>query len=671
MKKRLLCLLASIGVGLTCVSPASGVPVPSSTEMGRLVSQAATYVPGQSRAPLRQFEEMVAQSATDSALREAVEAGLIRLLGPASTFEARRFACQELGIIGDKAALPALAPLLKSNETASLACLALTSYPPGKADDLLREALADAPALARVQIITTLGDRCDAASVEMLERLARKADRPEAEAALAALGKIGDKAAWNALTALAPAASPALRPALTEATAFCAASLAAAGDHKRATAAYEELLQPSQPAYLRRAALKGLLRLDKDEGEQRIMQVLRGSDAVLKPVAIAAVRGPQSRQASAKFAAELPKLQPQEQVWMIESLAVRGDAPARAAITRSLAAQDADVRRAAIRGLGRAGDASSVPPLAQAAAHCADEGERSALEDALTELHGGLPVDQAILAELKTAPSDARVTLIAVLARRQGPAANAVLFEQAGAPDPAAAKAAFQALQKTALGTDVPSLLRLMVDAQDASVRAEAESAARQALARVNDASSRTASVMDALRRTQAPEGISSLLSLLPQCGDAQALAVLKAALMDPAAYVRDMAVRALAEWPDTSAWDILASIYTQGSTEAVRDIAVRGLVRLARSQNAHPDSQLIGRYRQLLTDSRGDADVRLILGALMGVADPEALQLALDLCANSGVRAEARAAVKRIAESIQASHPQAAREALERIQAP
>ena len=62
------------------------------------------------------------------------------------------------------------------------------------------------------------------------------------------------------------------------------------------------------------------------------------------------------------------------------------------------------------------------------------------------------------------------------------------------------------------------------------------------------------------------------------------------------------------------------------------------------------PDSKLMDRYRELLDDARGDADLRMILGALGGAADPDALQLALPLCANAGVRAEAEVAVKKIA---------------------
>jgi len=669
-KTRLLAFLLSMSFCAAFAPQACGGPAPTPAEMTRIVSEAAKYQPGQSGEPFRRIEEMVGRSAADSATRDVLEAGLVQLLTPSSTFEARRFACKELGIIGSKTALPGLAGMLKSEETAGIACLALTTYPPGKADEMLQAALSAAPGTARVQIITTLGDRRDANSVPLLAHLAADADQSVAGAAIAALGKIGDKAAWNAITQTRRAVAPALIPILTEATVRCAAGLAAAGDHKRAIAAYQELLAPSMPAYIRRAALESVLRLDKDQGEQRISQVLRSSDAALKPVAIAAVPSLRSKQASARFAAELPRLQPQEQIWLIDSLAARGDTVARAAVAKSLTAPHEDVRRAAIMALGRVGDDSSVAVLARALANSADPEERRAIESALIGLSGGSPTDKAIIDQLKGAASNSRVVLIAVLARRQGAAANPVLFEEAGNTNPAVAIAAFRALGNTAVATDVPAVLKTLLDTRDASVRAEAESAARQALGKVSDAPSRTAAVLDALRRTQTPDSISSLLALLPRCGEAQALAVLKAAQGDPDPHVRDTAVRALAEWPDASAWDVLVGIYTGGSSEALRGLALRGLVRLAGDENARPDSKLMDRYRELLADARGGADLRLILGALGGAGLPDALQLALPLCGNASVRAEAEAAVKKIAESIKAQHPQAAQEALEQIQA-
>jgi hypothetical protein len=243
------------------------------------------------------------------------------------------------------------------------------------------------------------------------------------------------------------------------------------------------------------------------------------------------------------------------------------------------------------------------------------------------------------------------------------------LLAETGQSDPAVAKAALRALSKTATGKEVTSLLTLLTQTRDAEVRSEAGGAAAQAIARIDDPTQRSALVLEALGRAQDVDSQIVLLGLLPGCGDAMALATLKVAATSTDTRIRDTVVRALADWPNASAWDALANIYRQPANESLRGLALRGLVRLAGEENAHPGATLIERYRQLLAGAHGDADLRLILGALSGAAQPEALELALPLLDNAGVRAEAEVAVKRIAEAIKAQHPKAAQEALNRLQ--
>src|ERR1022692_2791793 len=134
MRTRRLTFLFIIGLAATLAISASAAQEPSRADITKLVAETAAYQPGQSREPFRRIEELVGQPST--AMRKHLEAGLVQLLAPTSSFEARRFACKQLGIIGSKSALPALGELLKSEETAGIACLALTTYPPGKADEI-------------------------------------------------------------------------------------------------------------------------------------------------------------------------------------------------------------------------------------------------------------------------------------------------------------------------------------------------------------------------------------------------------------------------------------------------------------------------------------------------------------------------------------------------------
>jgi hypothetical protein len=290
MKTRLSIFPLSLALVLTLASPAASVAEPTKADITKLMAAAASYEPGQSREALARIEELVRLASPG--VRRHLEDGLIRLLGSGSTFEAQRFACKQLGIIGSKKALPALAKLLHSDETAGIACLALTTYPPGKADAILREALPSAHGAARIQILTTIGDRRDSRAVKLLSQLARDSDGAVAEAAIAALGKIADEAAWQALVALPKDTAPALQPALIEATLRWAEARAAAGDAPGAIALYEKLLAVSEPADVRRAAFDAVLHLDGNRAQDRILEVLHGADAALKPVAIAYVREP-------------------------------------------------------------------------------------------------------------------------------------------------------------------------------------------------------------------------------------------------------------------------------------------------------------------------------------------------------------------------------------------
>lgn len=75
--------------------------------------------------------------------------------------------------------------------------------------------------------------------------------------------------------------------------------------------------------------------------------------------------------------------------------------------------------------------------------------------------------------------------------------------------------------------------------------------------------------------------------------------------------------------------------------------------------------------YRALIAGARGAADLKLILGALGGYGQPEALALALPLLSNPEVRPEAIMAVRRIAEATKAQNPGLAEEALKRLPNP
>jgi len=381
------------------------------------------------------------------------------------------------------------------------------------------------------------------------------------------------------------------------------------------------------------------------------------------------VRDLPAKSASATFGAELPNLPPAQQVWLINSLAARRDAAARAALVKMLSdSPDAAVRQAAAQALGQIGDARCVKPLAAALAAARDEAEADVLIAALAALPAGGDTDQALLTELTAARAKARARLIASLATRRSPEIMATLLAETEQADPQVAKAAYRVVAKAVTAASLPPLLARFSAIRDPDRREDAATFVEQAVLNVEDPGARSAAVRAALAQATDREARLALLRLLPACGDAAALDALRSALAGPDPLVREAALGALAEWPDDAAWEPLAAIYRNPPSDAQHSTALRGLVRLMNEPQASADQQ-VARFRELLAGARGDADRKLILSAMGNAKGEGILRLALPLLQDPGVRAEARVAVRKIAESIRERHPEAAKAALEAVE--
>lgn len=626
---------------------------------------AAAYESGLSAEPMQRIEGWVASATTDSRLRRRLEPELARLLKPDTTYEAKRFACQQLAIIGTDDSVNVLAALLAQPETVDIACQALVAIPDGAAGAALRAAVSGTRGLGRVQVLKSLGSRRDAAAVPVLADMVNDADPAVAEAAVASLGRIGTTTALKVLAPLRRSDDPARRAWAAEATLVAADRQAESVLAKGVDDLYVALLDPRWALSVRRGALQGLMRLDSDRGEQRIIELLRDGDPALRPVGIARVPSLNGLGVSSRFALELPKLAPFEQSLLVTALGERGDAAALPAVQALLTSRDPEVRMAVIVALGRLGNAATVFPLSRALMN-ADVAETRAIEQSLTQLRGGEEVDRALMARLRDRMAGPKPPMLAALIRRNSRIAGPLLLAETRNPDPAVARLAFQGLSRQATAADLPRLIDALVQVRG-EARAGAEAAVAQVIERLPRPGAATEPVREALSRAPDAEARGSLLRLLPVCGDADALALLEVAVKAP--DTRDVAVRALADWPGDLAWDGLMRELGRETNAGQRAVLLRGLTRLAGEQNGRPNASLLARYRQLLASVRDDSERKMVLGALAGCLHPDALSLAVGQLTQPGVRAEAAQAVKAIAEAIKAQHPQAAQDALKLVQ--
>jgi len=628
----------------------------------------AEYKQGDSREPLIAVEELIRRSQSDAEQRKYVETQLAKLLESDIAVDCKQFICRQLWFIGTDESVPAIAKLLTDEQTADMACYAIGQNPSAAAGKALRDALEKSGPTVRVRIINLLGDRRDAESIAILGKLSLGGERDLAEAAVAALGKIGGADARQALAQARAKGDERLRLAATDAYLRCAEDLAAEGKAGEAVAIYRELAGRDEAPFTRSAAIKGLADVGGRDVVALVAAALKDEDQVVRTAARGCIRTMQGDGVTELFAAQLADSSPGDQALLIAALADRGDAAALDAITGAAKSSDAEVRKAALGAVGRLGDASSVGFLIQAAGSAPGSDEKDVALNSLAILRGA-DIDDAIVKSMQKAAPALRAQLIDVLYERNAVAAVPALLLEAAGGDSKVRRAAFKTLGRLAGEKDLPALVSLLAQIKGAGGRADAERAV-VAVARKTAGPGRQAdAILAALNGEQQVEARCSLLRVLAGVANQRALEAVCDALKDSDAQVRDAAVRTLSDWPNVQAAETLLEIYRETQNQAHRLLSLRGLVRvLSVSAEEYPADKAVEIYRRAMKLLGTPAEKKLVLSGLSNVAHPGALEMACTSLGDEAVKAEAAPAVMKIARAIAGSCRAEAMAAAEKV---
>jgi HEAT repeat protein len=112
------------------------------------------------------------------------------LQDPNASVYAKAKACQRLGVIGDRTAVPSLAALLPEPQLSHYARIALEPMPDRSADEALRTSLGKVQGKLLVGVISSIGKRRDRNAIAAIEKLRHESDGDVARAADAALARI-------------------------------------------------------------------------------------------------------------------------------------------------------------------------------------------------------------------------------------------------------------------------------------------------------------------------------------------------------------------------------------------------------------------------------------------------------------------------------------------------
>ncbi len=197
-------------------------------------------------------------------------AGLIGVLKDTSASEFQKAkACQRIGELGPREAVPALSPLLGDTHLSVYARYGLEPIADPSADEALRAALPKLKGNLLIGVINSIGKRRDAKAAPALSAMIYGGDGEVANAAAAALGKIGGLSSKKELLAALSKTKGRTRMVVADAALVCAERLLADGQRGEAMSLYSSLSASGVPMPARIAAMSGIIREETSTSRPR------------------------------------------------------------------------------------------------------------------------------------------------------------------------------------------------------------------------------------------------------------------------------------------------------------------------------------------------------------------------------------------------------------------
>jgi HEAT repeat protein len=609
----------------------------------------ATNIPDR-QAPQQQLQDACFQLCTAGKEAQRADAckRMTAKLGPETAKPARLWLLKQLEFIGRAECVDAVARLLddKDAEIFDWARRALENNPAVE---------ANAPLLAKLQsvecpkrrlaLVNSLGQRRDQASVDVLAKYLTSNDKAIALAAANALGKIGGDKAAARLDAACPMASKPLRLAIADAYLRCADQLLAQGKADQAVAIYVKLLSAEERP-LRLAALAGQLNTASDQMVSMIVKLLASDNADARAVAAAQLVKIRLPEAMGTLPAEFLELPAAGQVLLVGGLAARGDKVAQPLAVMAAKSQDAAVKLAGYRALGKLGDASTVPLLLEAVFASSDV-SGPARESLLVVFGPG--VDEAIVAAFQGKDAKVRSTLIDIVDARRTSAATPVLLEQAKAADAGIRSRAVRTLGNVAEPKYIPDMIAILLKTPKGSQRDDLEKAIMFVAGRISDEDHRAEPVLAAARGASEAERCL-LLPVAGRIGGKAALEAILTAIKSDSGEIQDAGVRALCNWPDASVADELARLATTSSQETHRIWALRAYIRVIGLDQKRQAKKTLALFQKAMEMATRDDERRLVLSRSPAARCVETMRWALPYLDNEKLTTDASRAVVELA---------------------
>ncbi len=288
------------------------------------------------------------------------------------------------------------------------------------------------------------------------------------------------------------------------------------------------------------------------------------------------------------------------------------------------ASREESVRGAAIDALGLLGEPADVPQLLKLLSD-GSKVEQIAARTSLVRLPGE-SVPGMIVAEMKSAATSRRVTLIEILAARRAFSTVADLLAAAVSDDPLVRTAAMKALGQLAGPEHIPGMIQGVLKAEEGRERVAAEKSVMFVCSRIEDEQQRTDTLLNAVGKLSENDRLA-ILPTLGRVGGPASLKIVEAAIHDASPVVHEKGIRALCSWPDASVADRLTELVKTDEHPAHRTMSLRALIRVAPLPDGRSDEEKLQLIQRAMTLCTNDPERNLVLQRCAAIRIPESLR--------------------------------------------
>lgn len=294
-----------------------------------------------------------------------------------------------------------------------------------------------------------------------------------------------------------------------------------------------------------------------------------------------------------RFAREFPNLSQDAQVGLLSALADRGDLAAKPAFIALLADSKTNeqLQVAAIRSLGKMGDASDTPQLIHMLSIKNVEAASMARQS-LIDLQGeGVPGE--IVKGIQAVPVPLKLKLIDILTARRAFDTVPDLLKMATGDNADTRMAAMKSLGKLAGPEQMPGLVKGVLTAIVGKEREAAEKNLMFVCNRIEDKENRAEPLLTAMKDLSTSDR-TIMIPALGRIGGKASLAEVDKAIASRDAATHFAGIRAISNWPDASVADRLIKLAKSDKHADHQRIARMSLLRVAPLRDGRTEAEML-----------------------------------------------------------------------------